>query len=479
MSDQLHYMTISELAPLIRDRKLSSAELTEAVLARIGQLDDRLAAFITVTVDQARSQAAQADEKIARGLYHGPLHGIPVGLKDLFDVAGIPCTFGSKIWRGRVPTQDSTAARRMREAGAVLVGKHNLHEFAHGPTNENPHFGTVHNPWMLERIAGGSSGGTASAIAAGLSTAGLGSDTGGSVRIPASLCGIVGIKPTYGRISRHGMLPASWSLDHAGAMARSVLDCALVLQTVSGFDPLDPSTSRRPVPDFTFDLEAGVRGLRLGVPSNHFFDALEPDVASVVETAIGILQSLGARLVKVSLPNLSYGPSAVEAISCSERCSWHDQWMKERPQDYGIDVLRRMRVGVLVRATEYINAQKIRAVIQSDFSTAFRQVDAIITPTTAMVAPPIGKTFQPCGPAALVPRHTLARLTQAASLAGIPALSLPCGLSDGLPVGLQIMGPSWQEAAVFRVARAYERETDWHLRRPEIAADSRYSRPFQ
>lgn len=468
MTDELRYMTIAELAPLIRERRLSPTELTEVILAGISRLDGHLAAFITVTSELARDQAAQAEEEIAKGGYRGPLHGIPIGLKDLYDVAGVPCTFGSKIWRDRVPTDDSTAARLLRESGAVLVGKHNMHEFAHGPTNENPHFGSARNPWDLERITGGSSGGTAAAIAAGLSVAGLGSDTGGSIRIPASLCGIVGMKPTYGRMSRYMMLPGSWSLDHGGPMARSVTDCALVLQVVSGFDPLDPSTSRRSVPNFTQDLEAGVKGLRIGVPANYFFDIVEPGVAAAVEAATSTLESLGARLVKVPLPSVSYAPSVVEAISCSERCSWHDQWMRERPEDYGPDVLTRMRVGVLVRATEYIDAQKIRAVIQSEFSAAFRQVDVIVAPATAMVASPIGKTFEPCGPAGLVPRRTLARLTQAANLAGIPALSLPCGFSDGLPVGLQIMGPSWEEGMVFRVARAYEREADWHLRRPEI-----------
>src|SRR5215831_5230654 len=293
---ELTELSIAELAPRLRERQLSPVELTEAYLQRIERLDGQLNSFIRVLPDEARAAARAAETEIGRGDWRGPLHGVPLGIKDLFDVAGVPNTLGSKVLLDNVPTTDATVVKRLRQAGAVILGKHNLHEFAFGITSENPHFGVVHNPWDLDRVPGGSSGGTAAAVAAGLCVGGLGSDTGASIRAPASWCGVSGIKPTYSRVSRAGVLPLAWSLDHPGPIARTVGDCATLLQAIAGPDPRDPTASQEPLPDYSADLHLGVAGLRIGVPREHYFDQVEPSVEQVVRRAIEQLSGLGARI---------------------------------------------------------------------------------------------------------------------------------------------------------------------------------------
>jgi aspartyl-tRNA(Asn)/glutamyl-tRNA(Gln) amidotransferase subunit A len=464
----VHELAIVELAPLLRERKLSPVELTSALLERTDRLDPRLKAFIRVLPDEAMASARRAEDEIAHGTYRGALHGVPVGLKDLFDLAGVPTTFGSTIMRDYVPNEDATVTRRLKEAGAIIFGKQNLHEFAFGTTSENPHYGAVRNPWQLDRVPGGSSGGTAAAIVAGLTPAGLGSDTGGSIRIPAAFCGCVGIKPTYGRVSRAGALPLAWSLDHVGPLGRTVYDCAFVLQVIAGADPRDPSAADVPVPDYTRDLEAGVAGLKLGVPREYYFDVVDPTVAALVRDAIAELEGQGAFVDEVSLPHLHHAQSAGIAIMSSEGASWHGSWLHERAADYGRDVLERFRGGLLTRATDYLASQKMRTLLQQDFAAAFRQVDVILAPTVPTTAPEIGKTFEPRPPLDLAPRAINARATVPANLAGVPAASVPCGFADGLPVGLQVMGPSFAEGLVLRVARAYERATRWHTLWPTL-----------
>jgi aspartyl-tRNA(Asn)/glutamyl-tRNA(Gln) amidotransferase subunit A len=454
---------------LLRSKELSPVELTAAYLSRIDQIDPRLNAYIRVLPEQARAAAREAEAEIGRGTWRGPLHGVPLGIKDLFDVAGLPTTMGTKILRNNVAMTDATVVSLLKQAGAVILGKHNLHEFAFGITSENPHFGVVRNPWDLTRIPGGSSGGTAAAVAAGLCAGGLGSDTGASIRAPASFCGIVGIKPTYGRVSRAGALPLAWSLDHPGPLARSVADCALLLQAIAGADPRDPATVAEPVPDFSAGLDQGVRGLRVGIPREYFFEIVEPEVERLVDEAIATLERLGALIEEVSLPHAEHAQTAGNVIMSSEAAAWHASWLRERPQDYGADVLQRIRGGLLVHATEYLHSQQMRTLIQQDFRDAFRRVQVVVSPTVPLVAPPIGRTFEPGGPLNLAPRSIANRITVPCNLTGMPAVSVPCGFSDGLPVGLQIMGPAFAESLVLQVAAAYESATDWHRRRPVVS----------
>ena len=462
-------LTIAELAPQLRERQLSPVELTEAYLQRIERLDGQLNSYIRVMADEARAAAREAESEIGRGAWRGPLHGVPLGIKDLFDVAGVPNTLGSKIMRDNVPATDCTVVQRLRDAGAVILGKQNLHEFAFGITSENPHYGVVRNPWDLDRVPGGSSGGTAAAVAAGLCVAGMGSDTGASIRAPASWCGISGLKPTYARVSRAGVLPLAWSLDHPGPLARTVADCATLLQAIAGPDPRDITASQEPVPDYSAELHKGVAGLRIGVPREHFFDQVEPAVERLVRHAIQQLVDLGAHLEEVSLPHAKHAQPAGNVIMSSEAAAWHHDWLRERPGDYGADVLLRIRGGLLVRATEYLHSQQVRTLLQQDFAAAFELVDVVLGPTMPLVAPRIGHTLEPGGTFNLPPRGIANRLTVPCNLTGMPALSVPCGFVDGLPVGLQIMGPAFGESAVLRVGAAYESATDWHRQRPPLA----------
>jgi aspartyl-tRNA(Asn)/glutamyl-tRNA(Gln) amidotransferase subunit A len=467
---ELTELSIAELAPRLRERKLSPVELTEAYLQRIERLDGQLNSFIRVLPDEARAAARSAETQIGRGDWRGPLHGVPLGIKDLFDVAGVPNTLGSKVLLDNVPTTDATVVQRLRQAGAVILGKHNLHEFAFGITSENPHFGVVRNPWDLDRVPGGSSGGTAAAVAAGLCVGGLGSDTGASIRAPASWCGVSGIKATYSRVSRAGALPLAWSLDHPGPIARTVGDCATLLQAIAGPDPRDPTASQEPVPDYSADLHLGVAGLRIGVPREHYFDQVEPSVEQVVRRAIEQLSGLGARIEEVSLPHARHAQAAGNVIMSSEAAAWHHDWLRDRPGDYGADVLLRIRGGLLVRATEYVHSQQLRTLLQQDFAAAFERVDVVLGPTMPLVAPLIGRTFEPSGTFNLAPRGIANRLTVPCNLTGMPAMSVPCGFADGLPVGLQIMAPAFAESLVLRVGAAYEAATDWHHQRPPLAA---------
>jgi aspartyl-tRNA(Asn)/glutamyl-tRNA(Gln) amidotransferase subunit A len=469
---ELTELSIIELGDLLKAKSVSPSEVLEAHLERIERLDPRLNSYITVLHEESRREARSAEAEIQRGEWRGPLHGVPIGIKDLFDVAGAACTFGSRILRENIAATDATVVERLRAAGAVVIGKHNLHEFAFGITSENPHFGVVRNPWDADRVPGGSSGGTASAIAAGLCVGGIGSDTGASIRAPASWCGIVGLKPTYARVSRAGGFPLAWSLDHPGPMARTVADCAVMLQAIAGPDPRDATASDAPVPDYLEQLGAGVKGIRVGVPRDHYFELVEPGVEDAVRRAIETLSGLGAEIEEVSLPHATYAQAAGNAIMSSEAAAWHAEWLRERPADYGPDVRQRIRGGLLVRATEYLHAQHMRTLVQQDFAAAFEQVDVVLGPTMPLVAPLIGRTFEPSGPFNMAPRSIANRLTVPCNLTGMPALSVPCGFSDGLPVGLQVMGPAFAEPLVLRVGAAYEAATEWHKQRPPLVVQA-------
>jgi len=454
-------LSIAQAAALIRTREVSPVELTRACLARIEAVDSRLNAFITVTADEALGAARQAEGAIAAGRYLGPLHGIPVALKDIFGLAGVRMTAASRILAENVSAEDAEAAARLKAAGAVIIGKLNMHEFAFGATGINPHYGPARNPWDTERVTGGSSSGAGAAVAAGECLAALGTDTGGSIRIPASLCGVVGLKPTYGRVSRRGVLPLSWSLDHVGPLTRTVEDAAIVLQAIAGRDEGDASSSPEPVPDYRSALRDGLRGLRIGVPSHFFFDTLEPDVKDAVRRAIASIEGLGAVLEEVSLPYMDELPGAVMAVMLPEALAYHQKWMAERPQEYGDDVRYRLELGATYLAVHYVQAQRLRELaVQAWRDHVFDKVDLVVTPTTQCAATPIEQGD-------LQMTLSLIRLTNPINLLGLPAISLPCGFTgQGLPAGLQLIGRWLDEATVLRAAYAYEQAAEWHKRGP-------------
>lgn len=465
--EELPRLTIREASTLIQRGELSPLELVETTLERIGRLNPKVNAYITVMTEEALEAAKRAEQAVAKRKWPGPLCGIPVSLKDLFATKGVRTTAGSKILADWVPDYDATVTARLRRAGAVIIGKANLHEFAAGPTNNNLHYGPARNPWDRERIPGGSSGGSAAAVAASMCLGSMGTDTGGSVRLPASLCGVVGLKPTYGRVSRFGIFPLSWSLDHAGPIARTVEDCALMLQATAGYDPRDPSSANVPVPDYTKGLDGDIRGLRVGVPREFWFEEATEQVGGLVRKAIQVLEELGASVEEVSIPSVVHSPLGL-VISWSESASIHEEWIRARPEDYDPDVLKRFQTGSLYLATHYIKAQRVRALLQSDFQQALERADVILSPTSPVTAPRIGdKTVTIKGRARTV-TLVLARLTRPYNLVGLPAITVPCGFSAGLPVGLQIAGRAFDEATVLRVAYAYEQAAGWHLTWPPI-----------
>ena len=462
----LAYETVTALAPRLESRELSPVELVDTLLARIERWRP-LNAFITVTADAARAQADQAAREIAAGRYRGPLHGVPISLKDLIDTRGIRTTCGSRVLADHVPARDATVTARLREAGAVLLGKASLHEFAYGVTNNNPHFGPTGNPWALDRIPGGSSGGGAAAVAAGLGCVSIGTDTGGSIRIPAALCGVVGLKPSYGRVSTHGVFPLSWSLDHPGPLVRSVEDAAIVLQAIAGPDPHDRATLGQTVPDFRATVRRDVRGLRLGVLDDPYHRQVEHGVRITFDAALDVLRGLGLRLEPITVPRAADAFVAQLAIIQAESASVHERWLAERPNDYGPETLERLRQGQFVTATQYLRAQKVRGLVIEEFGELFTRVDALVLPSVPAVAPRIGQATVEIDGQAVETRALMTRFSRLFNFVGAPALSVPCGFgAGGLPVGLQIAGRPMDEETVIAIGAAYERATPWHTRRP-------------
>jgi len=462
-SAEVAALSIAEAGGLIRERKLSPVELTQACLARIETLEARLNAFITVTGDEAMTSAREAESAVQKGEYASPLHGIPLALKDIFGMAGVRMTAGSKILVDNVASEDAEATARLKKAGAIIVGKLNLHEFAFGATGVNPHYGPARNPWDTDRITGGSSSGSGASVAGGECPAALGTDTGGSIRIPASLCGIVGLKPTYGRVSKRGVLPLSWSLDHIGPLTRTVEDAAIILQAIAGHDPEDGSSADEPVPDYRQSINGGVRGMRVGVPSEFFFDNLDPEVEGALKAAVQTLEGLGANVVEVSLPHIGEIPGALTAMMLPEALAYHQKWMAQRPEDYGEDVRYRLEMGATYLAVHYVQAQRLRQIaVDAWRRDVFSRVDLLATPTTPIPAARIDD-------GSLQTTFSLIRLTNPINFLGVPAISVPCGFTEaGLPVGLQLIGRWWDEGTVLRAAHAYEQATDWHKRRPPL-----------
>ena len=451
VSDTIH-LTLEEAAALVRDRRISPTELTEACLARIQAVEPRLNAFVTVTADLARAQAREATDEITAGRYRGPLHGIPVAVKDLFATKGIRTTAGSRILAEWIPDEDATVVRRLREAGAVLLGKLGLHEFAYGISSVNPHFGDVHNPWDTTKIPGGSSGGSAVAVVAGEAYAALGSDTGGSIRIPASLCGCVGLKPTFGRASLFGAVPLSWSLDHPGPLARTVRDVALATLSIAGFDPRDPISADRPVPDFLAQIDAGPQRLRVGVPIDHVWDECDPAIAGAVRGAIDALARAGAEVVELRWPRAAEYAKAASAILGVEARAYHEGTFPGRSAEYGPLVRARLESQGDVDAETYARSMKL--LLETRAGGADRDlegVDVLAMPTVPSRAWTIEEAKE-------IPRQSeWTRITRIFDLTGQPAISIPCGTDPGgLPIGLQFAARMWDEAAALRAARAYE-----------------------
>ena len=461
----LSYRSIREAAALIKARTLSPVELTQACLDRIAQVEPRVQAFVTLLAEPALAAARQAEAAIGRGDYRGPLHGVPIALKDLYYTQGIPTTASSKVRADYVPTYDAAATERLADAGAILLGKVTTHEFAYGMGSP-----PTRNPWDLDRSPGGSSGGSGAALAAGESLGALGSDTGGSIRIPSAFCGVAGIKPTFGRVSKYGVTPLAYSLDHVGPMARGVADAALLLQAISGYDPRDRCTADRPVPDFSANLHDGVRGLVLGVPRNQYFDNLDPEVETAVRQAISCLEREGAVIEEVALPSLTYAVAAWWAICLVEASSFHQRSLRASPDLYTPDVRLYLELGELVPGTIYLKAQRARGLIKQDFRRAFeeRGLAALLAPTVPGTAPGHDQETDDFGIEEPV-ESAIDRLSCPANLSGLPALSVPCGFSAaGLPIGLQIIGRPFDEATVLRIGQSYEAATDWTSRHPEL-----------
>lgn len=449
-------MTIREAAEAIRSKRISPTELTAGAIARIDRLNPQLCAFLAVTAEYAKMRARQAEDEIAAGRDRGPLHGIPVAVKDLFHMRGVRTTSGSKIFENLVAPHNSTVVDRLEAAGAVILGKLNMHELAYGISSENPYFGAVRNPWDLERSPGGSSGGSGAAVAAQIVYGAMGSDTGGSIRIPASFCGTVGLKPTYGRVSRFGAMPLAYSLDHMGPLTRSVRDAAIFLNAIAGHDPRDETSSRRPAVDFVPEDECSLRGMRIGFPQNFYFEGIDPDVESAVRGAVARAASLGAELKPLWLPDIKAVNTVGTVTQLAEASAIFGPYLETRNR-FGPDVLSRLDQGRLVPATDYIDAQRVRRKLRSQFAKLWREVDCFVTPTTPATAPRAGeKTVRIAGREEDT-RAAATRLVRGLNVLGLPALSIPCGLSSaGMPVGMQIVGAPFDEATILKVGAALE-----------------------
>jgi aspartyl-tRNA(Asn)/glutamyl-tRNA(Gln) amidotransferase subunit A len=435
------------------------------MLDRIARIDPKLLSYVAVLKDDAIGSARLAEKEIADGNYRGALHGVPIAIKAIYDTKGVRTTACSKVRENYIPAEDSTVVRKFREAGAVILGKVTTHEFAYG-FDSRP----TKNAWNLNHIPSGSSGGSGAAIAAGLCFAATGSDTGGSIRAPAAANGITGIKPTYGRVSKAGVAVLSWSLDHAGPMARTVRDLAILLGVMAGPDPLDPHTNIA-VPNYAAGLSGDIRGVRLGLPSNYFFDDVEPFVEQAIRTAIADLEALGAKAVPISIPDLDGVLDCMLAIAMSEAATYHQQTMRATPELFSDETRQLLETGELTLATTYINAQRSRLAIKNAFKQAMRDVDVLVTPTQPTTALKIGQITSRIGAREESVFAVSARFCAPFNISGLPAISVPCGFSpEGMPIGLQIIGKPFDEETVLRIADAFERSTQWHLKHPAIAA---------
>lgn len=484
---RVHNLTIHELHERLKKGEITSVEVTEAFLKRIEAVDEKIKAYITITGEEAIQQAKEADKRFSSGRDITPLTGIPLAIKDIFCTKGIPTTCASRILKDFVPPYDATVIKKLKGAGAVILGKANMDEFAMGSSTENSAFFITRNPWDMERVPGGSSGGSAAAVAGGLCVASIGTDTGGSIRQPASLCGVVGLKPTYGRVSRYGMIAFASSLDQGGPIVKDVTDCAIMMNVISGHDHLDSTSLDADVPDYTKALTGDVKGLRVGIPKEYFIEGMDGEVDRAVRTAIDILKDLGVEVVDVSLSHTEYAIAVYYLVATAEASSnlarydgvkyggrvkagdLMEMYCKTRDVGFGPEVKRRIMLGTYSLSAGYYEAyyrkaSQVRTLIKRDFEEAFKSCDVILTPTSPTPAFKIGeKVADP------LTMYLSDIFTISCNLAGIPGLSLPCGFTkDGLPIGLQILGRWLDEETILKVAYAYEQATDWHKRRPEV-----------
>ena len=466
----LHYLSIAETAREIASKRISPLELTETYLKRIERLNPIVNAYLTVTADHAIAQARDAEKAILLGKYQGALHGVPIALKDLFDTKGILTTVGSKIFKDRIPSSDSYVVSRLKRAGAILLGKLNMHEFAFGITNANPHYGPARNPWGTDRITGGSSGGSGAAVGAGLCAGALGSDTGGSIRIPACFCGIVGLKPTYGRVSRNGVFPLSWSLDHVGTMTRTVEDSALILQEIAGYDPDDNTSKNLPVPDFSRELSLGMKGMRIGVLSGDYIVPVDKEIRSALDKALHTLNKLGAIIQdNVEFPFMKETLKPNITIISREASEYHKDNLDSRPHDFGENVLQRLQLGLRTTRQEYLKAKEIQQKIRQQLLERMEHLDAIFLPMMPIEAPAIGAEKVLVSGLNVDLRSTVTRFTQPFNLTGLPAISIPCGFtSSGFPIGFQLAAKPYQEGKLMRIGQAYEQDNSWFTKHPNL-----------
>jgi aspartyl-tRNA(Asn)/glutamyl-tRNA(Gln) amidotransferase subunit A len=465
---ELTSLSLVEAAELIRRRVISPVELTQACLKRIERLDSKLISFITVSAEQALEQARQARQELMRSQAEdsqalGILHGVPLALKDLFETGGVRTTAGSLFYAKYIPSEDAAVVRKLREAGAVLLGKTNMHEIALGLTSVNPHYGACRNPWALEHVAGGSSGGSAAALAARFCPGALGTDTGGSIRVPAALCGVVGLKPTFGRVSLRGVIPLSWNLDHVGPMARRVGDAALLLQVMAGYDAREPNSVNIPAEDYSAQLAKGVKGWHIALAEDEYFAPTEEAIQQAVNQAAVVLQKCGAHVERVAFPGAHQAALANGLMVVADAAAFHAERLRTQPGKFGADVLQRLKSGAALPLNDYIQARRIQTQMRRQFAEFFEVYDILLMPTTPVVAPPIE------GPNAVELARLLTRYTAPFNLTGLPAITVPCGFTaQGLPVGLQMVAKPWAEAQLLRAAYTYEQATDWHMAEPVL-----------
>ena len=467
-SDVLN-LSLADASKAVRSKEVSPVELVEASLARIDDINQGLCAYIDVYAEQARLVAKAAEVMIGAGHQLGSLHGIPIALKDNIAIKDQITTAGSKILEDWKPSEDATVTQRLRSAGSIILGKTNMHEFAWGGTSANPHYGAVRNPWDLSRFPGGSSGGSGVAVATRSCFGALGTDTGGSVRLPSAINGIVGLRPTIGRVSNAGVVPLAWSMDTVGPMARTAEDCAIMFQVLAGYDARDSGSAQVKTVDYTEDLNRGVKGLRIGVIPDYFFDHLQKPVYDAVVCAIDVFKDAGAVVVEVDSGHIQGNISAQLTIEAAEPSTFHQEWLRERPQDYGEDVRLLLETGEMLLATQYLQAQRYRSVLRAEFLQSLKSIDFFLCPTLPFTATAVGENVVEIVDGQ--PEDMLSAIMQftgMASLTGLPALSVPCGFdADGLPIGMQLIGRPFGEALLFRAGAAYQSVTDFHTREPD------------
>jgi len=448
--------TVTELADLIKNRKVSPVEVTQNILEYIDQSNPKTNAYISITADSALERAREAEAEITAGNYKGVFHGVPIALKDNIYFSKEVTTMASKIHQNFIPETDATVTAKLREAGAIFTGKLNMHEYAWGIDNNSPHFGAVHNPWNPEKVPGGSSGGSGAAVASHSTYTSLGTDTAGSIRIPSSACGIVGLKPTHGRVSKFGVYPLAWTLDHVGPMAKSVADAAAMLTTISGFDVKDPTSANVPVNDYLGGLNGNVKGLRIGINEDYFFKNVDSRVEKIIRDRISDLEKLGAIVKTVSIPTLRHAEWIELATSLSEASAIHHRDLQTRPNDFGSDIRFLFEVGEMFSGVDYLQAQQARRQLKMEFAQALSEVDVIISPTLPFLPPMIGDDKVDINGSKVDFIENCIRFTGPSNLTGLPALTVPAGISEGMPVGLQVIGNAFDEALLLNVGMAIE-----------------------